>query len=272
MIVTCQNCSASLQIDETKASSDRFAVRCPKCQRTIAIDLKDNQPKNDALKNSQPNAAQAPDKSPKDNRGTIEFAPAARDWNAAPAAVFKRKTDERQPVSTSADNNHDLMRLLSAVLQQQNPALPTTAAPRGLKRVLVCLNSERCEDAAKLLDEAGYTVFIADNPAQATEKIRDEEVDIIVYSPDFAVKFGGAMVVQKIVQTLLPHERRRLFVVSVEESSQTFNTHEAFLRNLNLIVNTGDVHHLPSILHRAIRDFEELFRHFNQAAAEKVKN
>ena len=159
--------------------------------------------------------------------------------------------------------------MLSQVLQQQNSAQSSAvAAPRASKRVLVCLNAAHCEDAARLLDEAGYTVFIADNPAQATEKIRDEEVDIIVYSPDFALKFGGAMVVQKMVQNLLPRGRRRLFVVSVEESSQTFNTHEAFLRNLNLIVNSGDLHHLPSILHRAIRDFDELFRHFNQAATE----
>ncbi len=268
MIVLCDSCSASLQIDETKASSDRFAVRCPKCQHTITIDLKNNQPKNDESKITQPNAVETLDNSPKDNRGKIEGAQATRDWNAAPAAVFKRSADERQPISTSADNNQDLMRLLSQVLQPQNPAFSNAAALRSPKRVLVCLNSARCEDAARLLDEAGYTVFIADNPAQATEKIRDEEVDIIVYSPDFALKFGGAMVVQKMVQTLLPRERRRLFVVSVEESSQTFNTHEAFLRNLNLIVNSSDLHHLPSILHRAIRDFEELFRHFNQAAAE----
>ena len=38
-------------------------------------------------------------------------------------------------------------------------------------------------------------------------------------------------------------ERRRLFLISLEEQGTTMNAQDAFLRNLNLIVNTAD---LPS--------------------------
>lgn len=43
------------------------------------------------------------------------------------------------------------------------------------------------------------------------------------------------------------------------------NAHDAFLRNLNLIVNTGDIPQLPLILNRAVHDFNDLYHYFNKA-------
>lgn len=244
MIVACDNCSAPLQIDETKLTVDRFNVRCPKCHSTVAVDLKKTQ--------------------------TAFEQHAPRDWQSAPAAAYRRKIAAAPETAPAAvgNANADLLQMLAQMLNQQqnqNAATDSSAQPLSHRRALICLNSERAEIAAPLLDAAGYAVFVAENPAQATEKIRDGEVDLIVYSPDFALKFSGASVIQKMVQSLLSHERRRFFVVSIEEGSPTFNTHEAFLRNLNLIVNANDLHHLPSILHRALRDYNELYKHFNAA-------
>jgi hypothetical protein len=44
------------------------------------------------------------------------------------------------------------------------------------------------------------------------------------------------------------------------------NAHEAFLRNLNLTVNSNDVSQLPLILNRALHDFNELYHYFNKAS------
>ena len=178
------------------------------------------------------------------------------------AAAFNKNAEKKEENLISA-NSADLMRALAAF--QQVSQKQTGQPSHVQRRVLVCLNPESSQRIAPLLDNAGYEVFIAENPAQATEKIRDEEVDIMIYSPDFAVKFSGASILQQMINSLLTNQRRKIFVVAVEEGSQTFNTHEAFLRNLNLIVNTNDLHHLPSILHRGLRDFDELYRHFNQA-------
>jgi hypothetical protein len=60
-------------------------------------------------------------------------------------------------------------------------------------------------------------------------------------------------------------ERRRLFLVSVEDDGITMSAHDAFLRNLNLIVNSNDVGQFPLILNRSLRDFNEIYRHFNEA-------
>jgi hypothetical protein len=60
-------------------------------------------------------------------------------------------------------------------------------------------------------------------------------------------------------------ERRRLFLVSVEDGGVTMSAHDAFLRNLNLIINSNDVSQIPLILNRALRDFNEIYRYYNEA-------
>src|SRR6266542_3722902 len=35
MIITCQNCSSRLQVDETKVPARPFTIRCPKCNRSV---------------------------------------------------------------------------------------------------------------------------------------------------------------------------------------------------------------------------------------------
>src|SRR6266516_994582 len=37
MTIVCQNCSARLQVDETKAAGPTFSVRCPKCNSAIEL-------------------------------------------------------------------------------------------------------------------------------------------------------------------------------------------------------------------------------------------
>src|SRR5215203_7056396 len=37
MIIRCDNCSVSLQLDESKIPSGNFSVRCPKCQNLLRV-------------------------------------------------------------------------------------------------------------------------------------------------------------------------------------------------------------------------------------------
>lgn len=244
MLVTCPNCSSSLQIDESKATTDRFTIRCPKCQSSVPVQLNNN--------GSNEAAASAP--------------PINRSWETPPAAPYKGAS-KHPDESGNLPKNNELMQMLAAVLQNQQTPHKAHAPVyhHTHKRALLCLSEEKNQTAAHLLDDAGYTVFIAESPAQATEKIRDDDADVIVFSSDFALKYGGATVLQQILNSLPAAERRKIFVVSIDDNSQTYNTHEAFLRNINLIVNSGDLHHIPSILHRALREYNELYRYFNEA-------
>jgi hypothetical protein len=129
---------------------------------------------------------------------------------------------------------------------------------------LVCLGEKR-DAVAKTLVESGYKVYLAQTPAQANERLREGKTEIVLFSPDFAPEFGGAAILQQKVNALPSSERRRLFFASIEDAGTTMNAHDAFLRNLNLIVNTNDISQLPLIMNRALRDFNDLYFYYNRA-------
>ena len=78
---------------------------------------------------------------------------------------------------------------------------------------------------------------------------------------------GGAAVIQQKANAMYSSERRRLFLSSLEDSGTTMNAHDAFLRNLNLVVNSNDLAQLPLILNRAVGDYNDLYNYFNKAAS-----
>lgn len=178
----------------------------------------------------------------------------------AEAAAGANNFAERQ---SEFEINTALKSLLSA-LKSGNEKIETsddlTNKPR---RVLLCLGEKRDEVAEKL-SSSGYKVYIAQTPAQANERLREGKTEIVIFSPDFAPEFGGAAVLQQKANAMYSAERRRLFLVSLEDEGTTMNAHEAFLRNLNLIINTADIPQLPLILNRAVLDFNDLYYYLNR--------
>jgi predicted Zn finger-like uncharacterized protein len=235
MIIRCDNCSVSLQLDESKVPTKIFTVRCPRCQNLVRVNPAED---TSTVKQLQSNSA----------------APAVADN----ASQFSAKEHEVQI-------NSALRALLSA-LQTENKVLDSddeeSIKPR---RVLLCLGKHR-ELVAKTLVNSGYKVYIAETPAQANERLREGKTEIMLFSPDFAAEFGGAAILQQKVNAMYASERRRLFLVSVEDGGTTMNAHEAFLRNLNLIVGSDDMEQLPLILNRALQDFNDLYLYFNRAS------
>jgi predicted Zn finger-like uncharacterized protein len=235
MIIRCDNCSVSLQLDETKVPSGNFTVRCPRCQNLIRV---------------------AP--------GAKNASPVKQLQENAPAPAVKEGTQEFATKENEFQINSALRSLLAA-LQTENKVLDTNdEADEKPRRVLLCLGAKR-DAVAKTLVEAGFKVYLAQTPAQANERLREGKTEILIYSPDFAAEFGGAAMLQQKVSTMAAAERRRLFLVSVEDNGTTLSAHEAFLRNLNLIVNSNDVPQLPLIMNRALRDFNEIYRYYNEA-------
>lgn len=238
MIIRCDNCSVSLQLDESKIPSGNFTVRCPRCQNLIRV--------NKGAKGTGSATVQQ----------LAENKPAPAVENGA--GEFAVKESEFQ-INTA-------LRSLMAALQGQNKILDAddekTEKPR---RVLLCLGQRR-DEVAKLLSENGYKVYMAQTPAQANERLREGKTEILLFSPDFAAEFGGAAILQQKANAMYSSERRRLYLVSLEEGGTTMNAHEAFLRNLNLIVNTTDIPQLPLILNRAVRDFNNLYHYFNKSS------
>lgn len=159
--------------------------------------------------------------------------------------------------------NNALRSLLSA-LQSGTTALDANdEKSEKPRRVLLCLG-DRKEEVAKLLTSSGYKVYLAQTPAQANERLREGKTELVIFSPDFAAEFGGAAILQQKANAMYTSERRRLFLVSLEDDGTTMNAHDAFLRNLNLIVNTNDIPQLPLILNRAVLDFNDLYHYLNK--------
>jgi predicted Zn finger-like uncharacterized protein len=230
MIIRCDNCSVSLQLDESKIPSGNFTVRCPRCQNMLRA-----------------------------NKDAKSTAKQLEDNKAAPAAP--QGTGNFAEKQSEFEINNALRSLLSA-LQTGKKTLDSDDKDEKPRRVLLCLGDKK-EDVAKILTGAGYRVYVAQTPAQANERLREGKTEIVLFSPDFAAEFGGAAILQQKANAMYSSERRRLFLVSLEDTGTTMNAHDAFLRNLNLIVNTADIPQLPLILNRALLDFNDLYHYLN---------
>ncbi len=236
MIIRCDNCSVSLQLDESKIPSGNFTVRCPRCQNMLRANK-------DLKGHGSPTAQQLEANKP---------APAAADG----AQEFAEKQSE-------FEINSALKSLLAALQSGKATLDKNDDASEKPRRVLLCLGDKK-DEVATILTTAGYRVYIAQTPAQANERLREGKTEIVMFSPDFAAEFGGAAILQQKANAMYSSERRRLFLVSLEDGGTTMNAHDAFLRNLNLIVNTGDIQQLPLILNRAVLDFNDLYLYLNR--------
>lgn len=237
MIIRCDNCSVSLQLDESKIPSGNFTVRCPRCQNMLRVQ-KD---------------ASGKGLSPVQQLEASKPAPSSPDG----LAEFNAKESGFQI-------NSALKSLMSALQTDKGSLDKDTEENEKPRRILLCLG-EKLEQTAKLLASSGYKVYIAQTPAQANERLREGKTEILLFSPDFASELGGAAVLQQKANSMYSSERRRLYLISLEDTGATMNAETAFLRNLNLVVNNNDLHQLPMILHRALNDYNDLYNYFNKS-------
>jgi predicted Zn finger-like uncharacterized protein len=239
MIIRCDNCSVSLQLDEAKIPNGNFTVRCPRCQNLVRV---------------QPHSGGGKGSSTVNQLKTN-----------APAPVFGQDNSKFAEKESDFEINKALRSLLGALSKGNQDLEIKDELQEKPRRVLLCLGDSKRDRVAKLLVDAGYKVYIAQTPAQANERLREGKTEILIFTPDFAAEFGGAAIIQQKVNAMPASLRRRLFLVSVEDSGNTMNAHEAFLRNLNLIVHANDLDQLGLIMDRALRDFNELYRFYNSA-------
>src|SRR5216684_2997807 len=258
MVLICAKCEARLQLDEAKAPSRPFTVRCPKCQGAI---------------NVQPPASA--DATTAEERQLPPTSPVATDRSVFErptcAPPFKIQTEDpsgapSNPVSTTGLN--DVAKLLAAALSHAD----TAAGSRGRKRpawdrrkILVCASPAYREAIALSLANRDYEVFVAENSAQALGRMREEKMDIVILDANFDPVEQGVAFVTREIKLMRPSDRRRLFFVYVIAGVRTMDLHAAFLHNVNLVVNPSDLEQLPDALEVSVRHYNELYRDFNIA-------
>lgn len=257
MIIICSGCATHLQLNDAKVPSRPFTIRCPKCQNVI---------------NAQP-GAHLNDQSAL----AIGNSPATehpRSEQSMPAPIFNPDVHALNAAvpsngAQSSTESNELARILCALLERGAPALEkqrgTTRPAWDRRRVLVCVTGAHAEAIALTLAENNYLIFVADNTTQAVERMREEHMDIVILEPDFDPVEQGAAFVTREVNVRRPAERRRLFFVHLNASARSLDAHAAFLSNANMVLNPADIENLPRLLERALRDFNDLYAHLNDA-------
>jgi predicted Zn finger-like uncharacterized protein len=258
MVLVCPQCSARLQIDDAKAPSRPFSVRCPKCQTSV------NHP------------AASADESP---AASVDgSAPTSADYPDSVGAQFERHASARPfnpgkqkkpvvPVKDALGGLNDVAKLLAAALQNSD-ARPTLARKRpswDQRKALVCTSLAYRETVAELLANNNYEVFVAENMEQALGRMREERMDVLILDANFDPAEQGVVFITREVRLLRPVERRRLFFVYVTSDGRTMDLHAAFLQDMNLIVNPSDIEELPEALEISMRQFNELYSPLNRA-------
>src|SRR5690349_21436042 len=121
MIIRCDNCSVSLQLDESKIPSGNFTVRCQRCQNMLRA--------NKDLKGGQ---------------GSATVQQLAENRAAAPVDTTGGSFAEKQ---SDYEINNALKMLLSA-LKTGNDKVDSSSDPSEKpRRVLLCLGEKRDEVA-----------------------------------------------------------------------------------------------------------------------------
>lgn len=271
MIISCPNCATRLQLDDAKVPTRPFTVRCPKCQNII-----------DAQPPPPPDAGSAL-AAGGDLPATTRSQRVAK---SSPPPVFDVATNDETAVPASAPAGPagpaaggslpagtDVLRLLTELLggaaasaglaEKSNGGAGRPAW--GKRRALICAGAPYRRDVARGLVQENYEVFLADTTAQAIERMREEKLDLLVIDEEFDMSEQGAAFITRELGLLRPAERRRLVVVHLSSSARTEDAHAAFLANVNLVVNTGDLDDLPRAVERTVRDLNELYKDFNRA-------
>jgi CheY-like chemotaxis protein len=168
-------------------------------------------------------------------------------------------------------NTSDLVSQLVALLSGQGRAPGASqmlgAANWQQRQTLACLaDPDHTKKTQELIDANGYAVTVCDTAAQAIELMRDTRVDVALLDPQFDAPNQGGITILRHINSLMPKQRRRIFLVLVSSQVKTLDTYTAFLNGVNLTVNASDIGTLDQVLERGIRNFNELYRCYNAAA------
>jgi predicted Zn finger-like uncharacterized protein len=249
MIIVCPTCSTRLQLDEEKVPSRPFTVRCPKCNNSI-----------NSSSNSPASAQSALGVGNSPSTDRHRFDPA----RTAPAFELEAKSAD----ACENGKTEDAVKMLLNLLRQSASNFRPDEVPLNTwnrRKVLVCAGEAYREGIARRLAENNYQVFVAQETRQAIETMRSNQMQVVLLEAQFDPTEQGAAFVVREINVLRASQRRRLFFVLLSPSLRTMDAHAAFLNNVNAVVNLADVDELPRILEIALREFNELYKEFNDA-------
>ncbi len=228
MIASCPQCAMSLSFDDDRLPTEPFNVLCPRCRQSVTI------------------------------------MPPPKEEPKLPGTTGMLDTSVAEPVG-----QNDTLRALADLLMgslKQSQAKAVDVDKWQRRGVLLCMDDAAGRERLRAaLDPARYEIFSADIAPEAIEILHDSRADVIVLSPTFDTEHQGGASMMQYINSLTPQVRRRIYVVLVSPQLRTIDTYLAFANGVNLTVHPEDLGSFQSIFERSVRDFNELYRPFNQA-------
>jgi predicted Zn finger-like uncharacterized protein len=262
MILTCPKCSTRLQLETTKLPTRAFSIKCPKCQNMLSVSPPE-------MPGSESEVA------PAASPAAPRTAPLAQ---AAPAAEDKPSLSDSKlpclPADLSAGTAAPELDPLKALTAMLASALAQTGKPSGnmgesrRRRVLACLSvAEELQKVQTFLQGHEYDLIFGETSEQAIEMLQlSNQVDIVLLDANFEEDHQGSTAILRFISSLTPSHRRRLFVALTAPGYKTLDTQTAFANGVNLLINSGELSMLPLALNKGIREFNLLYRSFNEAS------
>ncbi len=246
----CPKCSSQIQIKGTDAERSS-SISCPKCNTTLsAVTVSPASEKSGLAIGQSPSTEQR------------------RFIARVPAPLFELENTAPIEAPGPAVPMEEISQLLANLLRQHGVggALARTSRPAwNPRKALVCIGELHRDAVATQLTQNGYQVFVAQDTGQAVDRMRENQVEVVILDPDFDSAEHGAAFVIREVSILRPAQRRRLFFVLLSPLQRTMDAHAAFLHNVNAIVNFKEVDQLFKILDHALREYNDLYKELNQA-------
>ena len=252
MVLICPQCSARLQLDDAKAPSRPFSVRCPKCQASV-----NHSPV--AVGETSASSEEAPAANASDS--PTRFEPPTSAPRYKPRAETNIAVTADEPIGELAS----IAKLLAAVLQPHPDGANHKRPKWDRRKALVCASPAYRETIAESLANNEYDVFVASTMVEGLGRMREEKMDVIVLDANFDPVEQGVAFITREVRLLRPSERRRLFLVYLTAGVRTMDLHASFLQNVNMVVNPSDLDQFPDALELSIRHYNELYKPFNRA-------
>jgi CheY-like chemotaxis protein len=251
MIVVCPKCSTQIQVSQPD-SERPSSIRCPKCN--ISLKPVTVSP---ASEKSALTVGQSPSTELRRYKARV------------PAPLFElTKTSLSEVPSSPAAPAQEMSQLLANLLIQHSNDITMAATSRPAwnpRKVLICTAEIHREGIARQLTKNGYQVFVAQDTGQAVDRMRENQLEVVLLDSEFDSAEQGSAFVVREVNVLRPAQRRRLFFVLLSPLQRTMDAHAAFLHSVNAVVNLKDLDDLFRILEQALREYNELYKEFNQA-------
>ena len=248
MIIACQKCSSRLQVDETKVPTGAFSIRCPKCNSSVEFA---------APSPAFEHSAIALGDSPATGNSRFEQP------NPAPLFEIDSSGKEVKPDASAADMLAELLSKLAGQSLLHGHDTEDVRPSWNPRKALVCAPEENRENLARGFAENGYKVFVAHDTRQAIERMRENQLDVVILDSRFDPVEQGTVFVTREISILRPAQRRRVFFVLLSPSLRTMDPHAAFLNNVNAIINLNEADELPRLIDHRLREYNELYKDFN---------